>query len=357
MPPENLSSKIPHMTPESAWVLAADRLPSKEIIILCFGLPCENERLLRYLDLLRQRPELLAQTGACLICFELAKRRVSEYELEFLTLLPVVREWIASADETVEWLQGDTLLAQLWADLRDRLSSADPREAFLPPPVDQVEDAELEFALFEEEEIDDLGLDALAEESTDYKVLTDAWNDRVNTFLLADRPKCSKGFFAGHDGDLDRFEQFRLEAISFKDNVANASSMLPIVELFMAAHMRSRNFFGRKNKRRDQILVSGLSHMLESPRPPVQAVSWLQPPTGHPDAWPKIAEHLLHFLSFAAGYMHSNALLPHEMTDFDFEDCLQRFLNQAAGSEPEALLHEGWDRRRREMENEFDNAF
>ena len=357
MPPENLSSKIPHMTPESAWVLAADRLPSKEVIILCFGLPCANDRLLRYLDLLRQRPELLAQTGACLICFELAKRKVSECELEFLTLLPVVREWIASEDETAEWLQGDSTLAHLWTDLCERLSNSDPREAFLPPPLDQVEDAELEFSLFEEEEIEDMGLEALERESVDHKALADAWHDRVNTFLLADRAKCSKGFFAGLDGDLDRFEQFRLEAISFKDNVANASSMLPIVELFMAAHMRSRNFFGRKNKRRAQIFVSGLSHMAESPRPPVQAVSWLQPPTGHPDSWPKIAEHLLHFLSFAAGYMHSQGLLPSEMTDFDFEECLQRFLMTAAGLEPEALLHHGWDRRRREMENEFDNAF
>ena len=56
------------MTAESAWVLAAEKLPSKEIIILCFGLPCPDRRLVRYLGLLRERPELLAQTGACLIC-------------------------------------------------------------------------------------------------------------------------------------------------------------------------------------------------------------------------------------------------------------------------------------------------
>lgn len=357
MPPENLSSKIPHMTPESAWVLAADHLPTKEIIILCFGLPCSNDRLERYLELLRQRPELLAQTGACLICFELANRKIADFELEFLNLVPVVREWMASDDETKEWLQGDGALAHLWRDLNERLSHSDPREAFLPPPIDHVEDAELGFQLFEEGEIEDLGLDALAVESVDHRALAEAWAERVNEFLLAEMPNCSKGFYADLDGDLDRFEKLRLEAISYKDNVANASSMLPVVELFMAAHMRSRNFFGRKNRRRAQIFSSGIAHLCESPRPPVEAVSWLQTPTGHPDSWPKVAEHILHFLSFISEYMTQHDLLPDEMSEFDFSNCLALFEEHKAALEPQAVLHRGWDRRRREMESDFDKVF
>ena len=291
------------MTAESAWVLAAEKLPSKEIIILCFGLPCPDRRLVRYLELLRERPELLAQTGACLICFELAKRGVGQYELEFLNLMPVVREWIATPDKADGWLYGNDLLSEVWRDLENRLSGEDPREALLANTIDEAEDLELSFPLLDEEDIDDLGLEILEENLLDNEKLRAAWDEQINHYLLSAHPGCSKGFFVNKDADLQRFADLRDQALSLGESANEAAAMLPIIEVFMAAHMRSRNFFGRKNKRRAKLFADGVRHFAESPVPHAHAVSWLLAPTGDEDSWPKVAEHLLHFFSFVGAYM------------------------------------------------------
>ena len=353
MAPEIMSSKIPHMTAESAWVLAAEKLPSKEIIILCFGLPCPDRRLVRYLELLRERPELLAQTGACLICFELAKRGVGQYELEFLNLMPVVREWIATPDKADSWLYGNDLLSEVWRDLENRLNGEDPREALLAATIDDAEDLELSFPLLDEEEIEDLGLEILEENLHDQEKLREEWDDQINHYLLAPAKGCSKGFFVNKDADLERFANFRDRAISLSDSIEAAGAMLPIIEVFMAAHMRSRNFFGRKNKRRAKLYAEGLQHFAESKIPPNHAVAWLLSPTGDEDSWPKVAEHLLHFLSFVGSYMDKHDLV--KLEKFDFEDIIEEFLTTKALIEPEPVLHQGWDRRRRELDASFEN--
>ena len=309
-----MSSKIPHMTAESAWVLAAEKLPSKEIIILCFGLPCPDRRLVRYLELLRERPELLAQTGACLICFELAKRGVGQYELEFLALMPVVREWMSLEDRSDDWLYGNDLLSEVWADLENRLSGEDPREALLATTLDEAEDVELAFPLLDEKDIAELGLEVLEEKRENTEALRKEWDEQVNRYLLSTHPGCSKGFFANEDADLERFANFRDQAESLKERVVEASCMLPVIEVFMASHMRSRNFFGRRNRRRAKIYTSGLENLAKSPVPPSRAVAWLLSPTGDEDSWPKVAEHILHFLSFAGTYMDKHELL--KLEDF-----------------------------------------
>jgi hypothetical protein len=117
--------------------------------------------------------------------------------------------------------------------------------------------------------------------------------------------------------------------------------------------MRSRNFFGRRNRRRAKIYTSGLENLAKSPVPPSRAVAWLLSPTGDEDSWPKVAEHILHFLSFAGTYMDKHELL--KLEDFDFEDMLEEFLLTKALVEPEPVLHKGWDRRRRELDASFEN--
>ena len=114
-------------------------------------------------------------------------------------------------------------------------------------------------------------------------------------------PNCSKGFYADLDGDLDRFEKLRLEAISYKDNVANASSMLPVVELFMAAHMRSRNFSVGKtvDVRRFFLLASLTCVKVLAPRSrPCRGCRRRRDTL---ILGQKVAEHILHFLFFHFG--------------------------------------------------------
>ena len=65
--------------------------------------------------------------------FELAKRGVGQYELEFLNLMPVVREWIATPDKADGWLYGNDLLSEVWRDLENRLSGKIPKALLAIP--------------------------------------------------------------------------------------------------------------------------------------------------------------------------------------------------------------------------------
>lgn len=341
-------------SPEAVRALreAAAALNVEEILDLCYAFAADPLRLRVYLEALRSKGSLKAQAGACLLCFDLARRGDVRAEQEFLALVPVIREYSVLAEDGSRPMQrlveGSDYLVGLWSNLEQRLEAIDPRQESAEPEGLGDGDAAVEIDLFDDGEILELGLDDI-EDVTASDALWQQWHVAVerllsseqttarvaagNTGVLA-RPALS----AGSKDELARVEAFRQDALSLADLVDDARDVLPCVELFLAAHTRAKNLFGRRNARRDAMLEAGLRRFAALPEPPTRAFAWLQPPTGTPFAWDKVAEILLDFIAFLG------STPPDERSP---EACARAYVTANRTQPPSPVLATGDQRRRR----------
>jgi hypothetical protein len=301
---------VTERAPPSPEALATFRteaaaLDVEDVLALCFAFNKDPRRLRIYLDVLRSRSGIKAQAAACLICFDLARQGDTQFETEFMALLPVVAEWSAPTGEggsvLADRLVGhNPYLKDLWADLQARLRAGDPRA---PEAAElNVSDAELlEVQLLEDDDFADMDLDVVLE--VDESALRAQWTgalDRFCIFNLTPNPlpaDAPDGFHATTRADLDRLEALQKEASSLSD-LPGPRGMLPIIELFLGTHTRARTMLGTRNRKRDAHVLNGLTALLALPEPPSEAVAWLQYPSAAPFAWEKVAELVLDYLGY-----------------------------------------------------------
>jgi hypothetical protein len=332
----------------------AAQLDVEEITDLCFAFSTDPIRLKVYLDVLRGKGGAKAQGAACLICFDLARQGDPTFELEFMTLLPVMRSLTEplspAGDRTIDKLLGESdYLAALWADLEPRLSASDPRGEEASDEL-VVDDAEvLEINLLDEEDILDIGFDELDIVSSDESHMREQWDSAMERFFSVEEGirslfqggAVSSGFFADSRVEIARLEALRQDATSLSDHVAEARRMLPMIELFLAAHTRSKNFFGRRNKQRDQYLRSALEHIATLDGPPETAAAWLEPPTAPQHAWSKVAELLIDYAAFL-GERIDEGIGP-----FSPDGLADEYVGSDRPQPPAPVLGDGVSRRRR----------
>lgn len=314
-PPRTGSRKAP--SPEAVALLRteAGKLDVEEILDLCFAFSRDPLRLTVYLDVLRGKGGQKAQAAACLVCYDLARQGETRFEPEFLALMPVIESF--SLDESagaspMDHLVGDSdYLASLWSDLQERIAGADRRVDSDVADMADPETSVIELDLLDDTDILEIE-DALGVIPEGDDEMRREWEAAMTRFFDVDRGieemfnigghaiSMGGGFFAESKADIARIEQLRDEAASLSAHVPEARELLPIIHLFLAAHQRARNLFGRRNKKRDQELRAGLEAFAALPQPPPTGAPWVVPPTAPVHAWEKIAELLLDYLGFLA---------------------------------------------------------
>jgi hypothetical protein len=325
-------------------------LPVQDILDVCYAFSHDSLRLEIYLNVLRTKGSATAQTAACLICFDLARKGNSRFELEFQGLIPVFQEYTAEESPGFPRLidslvGGSEYLKLLLKDLEAALEYLDPRERTGKTfDIQELGDEEIQIDLLGEEDFD---IDELEFFNDEAFVQRQVWEKALSTFIGADGMSNAllgdkrAGFFCDSRTEMDRVEKLIQEATSVKEAVPEAEAMLPLAELFLAAHMRSKNLFGRANQERLTVLESGLTHFTELSGPPDEFVSWLTHPTATKFSWDKVAELLLDYIE----YLGSDA---QGETTGDPISCASGYIFAGRAQPPAPrLLEEGRERRRR----------
>lgn len=328
----------------------AKGLPVEDILDICYTFSHDPVRLEIYLNVLRQKGSAKAQTASCLICYDLARKGSAHFELEFNTLIPVFQEYLENDSPGLPRLidslvGGSEYLQELLRDVEETLAFLDPREQTGPAfaaNLDTVEDIEIDLL-----EDGDFAPDDLAFLNDDAYVQRQAWDKAFSEFIgpgglekalfVTERI----GFFAESRADLARVKNLSREAAAVKDEVPEAQELLPLAELFLAAHMRSRNLFGRPNRDRLARLESGLEYFTALERPPSDLIAWLQSPTATSYAWDKVAEILLDYIAFLGAHEKTSAPQTPNACAVGY------VFSERPQPPPPRLLEEGQGRRRR----------
>lgn len=343
-------------SPEAVAALRATAaaLDVEEILDLCFSFNHDPLRLAIYLDVLRGKGGVKAQAAACLVCFDLARQGDSLAETEFLSLVPVMQDYTgqspdASGQRPIDRLVGDNeYLDGLLHDLEDRLAALDPRLGVGTVDELVVGEAEiLDLDLLDESDFE--GFDLQLDIDVDNEAAMDeAWRKALDRFigpmaLAVAGPGDAFGFTAESRTAMARIESLKDEALSLADHARGARALLPLAELFLAAHTRAKNLFGRRNRGRDQLLLAGLAHFTELAVPPADMITWMTPPTATPHAWDKVAEVLLDYVAFLGSLPPGSA--PASMPSSGFAEAY--LASGRPQPPPPRLMPEDTTRRRR----------
>jgi hypothetical protein len=294
-------------------------LDVEDILGLCYAFAADPLRLKVYLDVLRGKGGQRAQAAACLICYDLARQGDPVFQAEFLSLLPVLRAHLpgepSSVARSMDSLMGDSAyLRALWDGVKNAFLARDDRldDRQAERALTQALDTDtLEIKLLDQEDLDEIDLGAADILDADDEAMRERWEEALDSLFPVTAQTggmhpsiyppggCLEGGFrADEREDLARVERLRQSAQSLAGHVAHAHEMLPLVELFLAAHTRARNFFGRPNQARAQTLQEGLAHFADLPHPPAEAACWMVPPYAPDTTWPKVAELLLDYVAF-----------------------------------------------------------
>jgi hypothetical protein len=275
------------------------QLAVDEILALCYSFAQKPARLRLYLDVLRSRGGQRAQFAACLICFDLARQGDGAMQRDFLMLAEAIRG-LASDEGFVGTMIGeDPYLTFIWELLSAQLDEMDGRmdvEA-VAPAVAAESVATLD--LFSEADLnDDLGDLAF---DIDEAAIREGFDRSVERFLgkVPEVPAYdpNAGFRLGHRGDTDRIERFLMELDSFSGPIPAARAFRVLALLFYGTHMRSKSLFGSVNERKQLLLREGLREF-ERYGERVWEIVGVMGPHAEPEAWSKIAEVLIDFMSW-----------------------------------------------------------
>lgn len=354
--PENAERPRRAPSPEAVAALkeAASALDVEELLALCYSFQKDSFRLGVYLDVLRRKGGQKAQAAACLICFDLARRGERSFEGEFLALVPVMHAFLDDSEGTrpLDPLIGESpYLRALSSELEALLRTMDPR--WDHGGADQVVDLDqdvVEIELLDEDDLLEVDLGDLDEVASQREEQRARWHEALERFFGVDTGIRSMfqrggqalsvfGFFAESKGELARVEALRDSARSYADAVPEAAELLPLVELFLASHMRAKNLFGRRSRARDATLAAALEHFTALERPPEHG-AWLEPPTSTPASWEKVAEIVLDYISWLGSIEGAERMTPAQLAS--------AYVNaDRPQPPPPRLAEEGAPRRRR----------
>lgn len=279
-------------------------LPIEDILGLAYHFQSQPERLSLYLDVLRQKAGHKAALASSLICYDLASQGQQSAQREFEALAETLREF-AAREQFAQNLIGDNpYLLALWPQCAQAIQGLDPRVDTADVLASEVLSVEaediIELDLFDEEEL--LELDDFLVEEIDAAALQSRFDQLVDAFFnnQPDSDGRAYGFFARDRRELERVQNFIRELDSLRDYVPAALSMLALTELFLAAHLRVRTFWGRPNPHRAEKAELGLRHFLHADLSLTQAAAYFVSRNAEPLAWAKVSQLVLDFFAWSS---------------------------------------------------------
>jgi hypothetical protein len=300
---------MPLSQAEQELTLQLSRLEVEEILALCYAFTSKNHRMLLYMNALRQKGGERSQFAACLICFDLARQGNESLQKEFTYLAGTVRD-VSTNNEVVQQLLGtDPYLEFVWGMLKVQLDNMDQRfenEHSVASPhlistadisnIDLISDADFN------DEVE--GFDISGDPQRVFETYQEALDRFLgkDPFMPAFHP--SAGFRLNNRKDAERLEQFLLELDSLRDISPPARAMRSLVLLFYGTHIRSKNFFGTINERKQFLLREGLREFRQSGKEIWEASSTIQPMHAKTIAWEKILEVLTDYVYWCSKENH-----------------------------------------------------
>lgn len=284
---------------KSLAVLAVD-----DVLALCYRFRTDPKRLRLYLDALRKRGGQRAALAASLVCFDLASRGNQTAQREFETLAETLRDFESRHAAASELIASNDYLTVLWPHCERALVSMDPRIS--PGSALVIDESEaIEIDLFGDDDLEELE-DFEVIDSVDIEALHRQYTELCDRFF--DRnpdpisPLGSRGFYADTRRDVERVEQFLLELDSLRFYVPAARSMLAMGQLFLAAHLRSKNFWGRANPRKKELVAAGLLNFLQLDQSVFFCAAHLTGRDAGDFAWDKVLQLLLDFFVWVSNH-------------------------------------------------------
>ena len=279
-------------------------LQIEDILALAYHFQSQPNRLALYLDVLRQKSGHKAALAASLICYDLASQGSQSAQREFEALAETLRVF-SQREQFAQDLIGDNpYLQALWPKCAQAIQGMDARvdaADVLASEVLSVEsDDIIEFDIFDDADI--LELEDVLVEEVDVAALQKHYLKLVDDFFNnhPDSDGRAYGFFARSRNELERVQTFIRELDSLRDFVPAALSMLALSELFLAAHLRVRTFWGRPNPHRAEKTELGLRHFLHADLSLAQAAAYFVPRNAEALAWAKVSQLLLDFFAWSA---------------------------------------------------------
>ena len=297
-------------------------LEVEEVLALCYSFTSKPQRMMLYMDALRQKGGQRAQFAACLICFDLAQQGNSTLQREFGLLAGTVRDISIDRQMVQQLLGQDPYLNFVWEQLEGQINAMDsrfPTEHTVEPlaltPIEDI--AKLD--LLSDDDFSD-GLDAL-DAAPNHVQITRAYTQAVDRFL-GKNPSAPvyhphAGFRLKNRKDVERIEQFLLELDSMRSIVPHARAMRSLTLLFYGTHSRSKSFFGTINERKQYLLREGLRGYLQSGAELMQIAGIIKSLHSKPTAWDKILEVLI-------DYTHWCHRFTENLEDIDQYDAVER---------------------------------
>ncbi len=299
----------------------AAALDVEDIVDLCCSSKHDSVRVSIYLEALRQQTgggsSEIAQLGALLLCFDLARNGDETRDVEVQLLLPIVDALtVFDPRGIVAALTGNSEAVQsLWHALQNEAEDRDRRSVPVPDfalassgwaGAVGDDDLGIEIDLFDDDDI--VELESLMDDVVVIDAeASDAYDRAFDALWLVG----SRLFSAESSADLDRLERFQESARSFSSSVPMAAEAQALAALFVATHTRSHGLFGRRNKQRDALLREALVSFSNLPEPPAATAAWFIPggdvPGAVPHAWEKMAEALLDFAGYLGGQVEGGA--------------------------------------------------
>lgn len=287
------------------WREEVSALPVEDILWLCYSFRTNKDRLVLYLDVLRGKGGQKAQFASTLICFDLARQGLESFQNEFSALAPTMIE-LSQNPELVNSMVGDNdYLVFIWdlcqAQLEELQESQENMDDLLQAmPNDSEEVATLNLLDDLNDDDDFLNLDFSQSEETMLKNFQWAVGDFLGWDVDNYKFDEDKGYRIHGKKDILRTEKFVQELDSVRSFIPRANGMRAIGLLFLGSHLSERDFWGRFNQQRIDVLKEAMTLFDTCPEDFFEYVAALTGQFASDQAWPKALGCLMHFVRWHA---------------------------------------------------------
>jgi len=278
---------------ESNLRRAAAELAVDDILALCYTFQHKPERLVLYLDVLRQRGDMRAQFASALICYDLARKGDVRFQRQFLLLADSMRAMVAN-QQLVEQLVGEgEYLGELWLACSQQLNAQAQEPALLEMPEAEAVPVR-ELNLLSQDDLAGIVI------HDDDQSLQNRFTEAVDAFLGAEAGipvyDTEAGFRFNSSSETGRIEQFLEELASLRDRVPAARGFRALTMIFYGAQLKSKTLFGGVNERKQALLRAGIREFLESASAMWEVVGVFNPLHAAPEAWAQVVDVLLDYV-------------------------------------------------------------
>ncbi len=288
------------------WHDEISALPVEEILGLCYAFQTNKERLVLYLDVMRGKGGPKAQFASTLICFDLARQGLESFQREFSALAPTMFELAENAELVESLIGGNDYLTFIWDLCQAQLEELKESE----PSIDDLtsmsagDDSMATINLLDDVLDDDdfLDLDFSQNEETMLKNFQWAVGDFLGWDVDSYKFDTDKGYRIHGKKDIARTEKFIQELDSVRAFIPRAESMRAVAMLFLGAHLNERDFWGRVNNQRLELLKEAMEIFNNNPQPFFEYTPALMGQFADNDTWTKVLHTLMHYVRW--NYFH-----------------------------------------------------